>query len=150
MNKYIDAEKLIAEIEGIIAAVKANNHPDKLGTIKQCMVAAEIEALNLALDCIKELQQEQPKMDFEDKFAKFLERKDTELGVNSWSEEDLRELAMYFYFDKNNNKQQEVDLEKEMEEYLGENWKDGTPIEVQDDMIKFARHFFELGKNARK
>ena len=46
--------------------------------------------------------------------------------------------------------QPEVDLEKEMEEYLGENWKDGTPIEVQDDMIKFARHFWNKGYNARK
>lgn len=40
---------------------------------------------------------EQPEIDFEDKFAKFLERKDSELGAKSWSEEDLRELALYFY-----------------------------------------------------
>lgn len=62
MRKYIPADKLIAEIKGIIAAVKAKNHPDELGSIEQCLAAAEIEALNLALDCIKELQQEQPEL----------------------------------------------------------------------------------------
>lgn len=47
--------------------------------------------------------------------------------------------------------QPEVDLGKEMEEYFGENWKDGTPKEVQDDMIKFARHFAKWGaEHARK
>lgn len=42
------------------------------------------------------------------------------------------------------------DFEKEIEEYFGENWKEGTPIEVQDDMIKFARDFWNKGYNARK
>ena len=62
MNKYINAKKLITQIKGIIAAVKVKKHPDELGSIEQCMAAAEIEALNLALDCIKELQQEQPEV----------------------------------------------------------------------------------------
>ena len=47
------------------------------------------------------------------------------------------------------HEQPKVDLMKEMEEYFGENWKDGTSIEVQDDMIKFARHFWNKGFNAR-
>ena len=57
--KYIDSEKLIARIKGIIAVVKVKKHPDTFGSIEQCMAAAEIEALDIALDCIKELQQEQ-------------------------------------------------------------------------------------------
>ena len=60
MEKYIPADKLIAEIKGIIAAVQTKNHPDALGTMEQCLAAAEIEALNLVIDDIKELQQEQP------------------------------------------------------------------------------------------
>ena len=39
----------------------------------------------------------------------------------------------------------EVDLEKEITIYLGDNWKQDTPIEVQNDMISYAKHFFELG-----
>lgn len=66
MNKYINAKKLITQIKGIIAALKVKKHPDELGSIEQCMAAAEIKALNLALDCIKELQQEQPKFNVGD------------------------------------------------------------------------------------
>ena len=61
---------------------------------------------------------------------------------------DVPELLSFI--DSLQQEQQEADLEKEMEAYFGENWKDGTPIEVQDDLIKFASHFFELGLNARK
>ena len=39
----------------------------------------------------------------------------------------------------------EVDLEKEITIYLGDNWKQNTPIEVQNDVISYAKHFFELG-----
>lgn len=60
MSKYIPADKLIAEIKGIIAAVQIKNHPDVLGTMEQCLAAAEIEAFNLVLDAIKELKQERP------------------------------------------------------------------------------------------
>ena len=42
----------------------------------------------------------------------------------------------------------EVDLEKEITIYLGNNWKQDTPIEVQNDMISYAKHFFELGLKA--
>ena len=44
----------------------------------------------------------------------------------------------------------EVDLEKEITIYLGDNWKQDTPIEVQNDMISYAKHFFELGLKAQK
>ena len=63
--KYIDSEKLKAEIEGIIAAVTTKNHPDEFGTVSECIAAAEIEVLNLILEIIGELQQEQPEVDLE-------------------------------------------------------------------------------------
>lgn len=63
MNKYIDADKLTAQIKGIIAAVETKKHPDVLGGMEQCLAASEVEALSLALDCIKELQQEQADAD---------------------------------------------------------------------------------------
>ena len=43
----------------------------------------------------------------------------------------------------------EVDLEKEIAKYLGDDWKQDTSIEVQSDMIGYAKHFFELGLKAR-
>ena len=44
----------------------------------------------------------------------------------------------------------EVNLEKEIAKYLGDDWVQDTPKEVQLDMIGYARHFFELGLNAQK
>ena len=51
-----------------------------------------------AFDSLPTVSQEQPEVEFEVKFAEFLERKDAELGAKSWSEDDLRELALYFYY----------------------------------------------------
>lgn len=99
--------------------------------------------------------QAQPETDFEDKFAKFLEREDAKLGAKSWSEDDLRELAMYFYFDRN-NKQPEVELDAEIAIYLNRNVlnrinnsdiiEDFTTIEAGE----LAQYFYELGLSARK
>lgn len=47
---------------------------------------------------------------------------------------------------KNDNLEvKEVDLEKEIAKYLGDDWVQNTPKEVQLDMIGYAKHFFELG-----
>lgn len=70
--KYIDAEKLIAEININVALLMAK-HPDAFGTIEQCLAAAEIEALNLVLDTIKELQQEQDMGEVSDGYHTFNE-----------------------------------------------------------------------------
>lgn len=105
MNKYIDADKLTAQIKGIIAAVETKKHPDVLGSMEQCLAASEVEALSLALDCIKELQQEQPKVDFEEEWDKF----------EDWMESYNRGDYPTCYSPK-----------------------------------QIARHFYELGLNARK
>lgn len=56
--RVIDADKLKAEINGIIKAITTNGHPDVLGTEAECMVAAENEVLNLVLEIIDSLQQD--------------------------------------------------------------------------------------------
>ena len=43
--KYIDADKIKAEIDKIIESLTKSCKPDPLGTTEECMVAAEIEAL---------------------------------------------------------------------------------------------------------
>lgn len=108
MRKFIDAVKLIAEINEIIVTVKVKNHPDEFGSIEQCMASAEIEALNLTLDCIKELQHEQPEVD-----------------ENFFFDEIL------YVFDSNG-------------------WLPPKSEESMNVLETIARHFYELGLNAKK
>lgn len=56
--KYIEAEKIKAEIDKIIDALKISCNPNPLGTTDDCLVAAEIEALGLVKDTIDEMKQE--------------------------------------------------------------------------------------------
>ena len=58
--KYIEAEKITAEIDKIIDGLKRNCNPDPLGTTEECLAAAEIEALELLKTTIDQMHQEQP------------------------------------------------------------------------------------------
>ena len=49
-----DKEKIKAKIEEIIAGLE-RCHPNPLGSMEQCLAAAEIEALNLVKDYINSL-----------------------------------------------------------------------------------------------
>ena len=93
MTKYIDADRLKAEIERKIHEI---SHPLKDGYEVQSI--GKIEGLSELLEIIDSLQQDQP----------------------------------------------EVDLEKEIEMF----GTDERP--TKDDLISFARHFYELGLNTRK
>lgn len=58
--KYIEAEKIISEIDKFIDDMKRNCTPDPLGTTEECLAAAEIEALELVKECIDKMKQEYP------------------------------------------------------------------------------------------
>ena len=58
--KYIEAERITAEIDKIIDGLKRNCNPDPLGTTEECLADAEIEALGLVKDIIDEMKQEEP------------------------------------------------------------------------------------------
>ena len=58
--KYIDAERITAEIDKIIEGLKRNCNPDPLGTTEECLADAEIEALGLVKDIIGKMKQEEP------------------------------------------------------------------------------------------
>ena len=58
--KYIDADKIKAEIDKITESLTKSCNPDPLGTTEECMAAAEIEALGLVKSIIDQMQQEQP------------------------------------------------------------------------------------------
>ena len=58
--KYINAEKVKAEIDKIIEGLKKSGNPNPLGTTEECLAAAEIEALVLVKDTIDKMEQEDP------------------------------------------------------------------------------------------
>ena len=58
--KYIEANKVKAEIDKIIDGLKGNCDPNPLGTTEECLAAAEIEALDLVKDIIDKMKQEEP------------------------------------------------------------------------------------------
>ena len=58
--KYIDADRIKAEIDKITESLTKSCSPNPLGTTEECMVAAEIEALELVKSAIDQMQQEEP------------------------------------------------------------------------------------------
>lgn len=116
--KYIDADKLVAEIERLTNQKKKQlerfsdeDYCCSVASSINCRLSGNLEALSI----IKSLQQEQP----------------------------------------------EVDLEKEVKSYIKDNYtimdevakipeEDRMYAMREDDMRAFAKHFYELGLNARK
>lgn len=58
--KYIEAERLKAEIDKIIEGLKKNSNPNPLGTIDDMLADAEIETLELVKTTIDEMKQKEP------------------------------------------------------------------------------------------
>lgn len=58
--KYIEAERITAEIDKIIEGLKKKYNPTPLGTIDDMLAAAEIKALELVKATIDEMKQEDP------------------------------------------------------------------------------------------
>lgn len=58
--KYIEAERITAEIDKIIEGLKKKCNPTPLGTIDDLLVDAEIETLELVKTIIDEMKQEEP------------------------------------------------------------------------------------------
>ena len=100
MSKYIDAEKLIAEIERQIKEVNIQCQKSRK---PQFTLYGKINGLEQTINLIRSFQQEQP----------------------------------------------EVDLEKELDRYLRGEFQQ-TAGGNFNNYIQVARHFYELGLNARK
>ena len=56
--KYIDAERITAEIDKIIEGLKKKCNPNPLGTIDDMLADAEIEAMELVKATIEEMKQD--------------------------------------------------------------------------------------------
>ena len=144
MAKYIDAEKLKAEIEARKKVHFEDYHIKKSGNPADYGAA---NALTQLLPVIDSLQQEQPEV---------LSGEDIMTMCNQilidWvkegktqEEKEQREQAHMRFFELYDNyltqEQPEVDLEKETN-----NWLDSGPYTVRET----ARHFYELGLKAKE
>ena len=107
--KYIDADKLIAEIERRIIEHKKSIKKD-ITLISEAMLKGSLGAYESIESFITSLQQEQPEVDLEKE-------------VDEWR-------------DKNFDKHQDFILS-------------GVNV-TRKSQIELARHFYELGPNARK
>ena len=58
--KYIEAERITAEIDKIIEGLKKKSNPNPLGPIDDMLADAEIETLELVKTTIDQMQQEEP------------------------------------------------------------------------------------------
>ena len=95
MSKYIDAEKLKAEVEKRREDIKAYclnpNHDKRYDVVP--------EQLAYILDIIDSIQQEQPEVDLEKEIQEYIQKLGFGYGgwVDGLSDEDLKNIARYFY-----------------------------------------------------
>lgn len=188
--KYIDTEKLIAEIE--IIRQMLENRDVRFNEVKKIRTECMVEFCKCLLDVIASLQQEQPEnmiqwtgnnlkevIDFTGKSPRFGE------WFKSWDEYENyvhthNDILKLFCEDGSHyevptgawivktpdgynvpsisrfvQEQPEVDLEKEIKDWCDEKITGVRPIYTGDSLRysllpKTARHFYELGLNARK
>lgn len=145
MKKYIDAEKLVAEIDGMLSACTKQTHT---GVYNTCHRIKGI---------IASLQQEQPPVNLVAELKHHLATTPKEQLEKEWKELEpwgnIGPTVQEFLY----GKQSEVDLQKEIES----EWKkclpidEGMGVEVANIHIEafdiIARHFYERGMlNAMK
>ena len=99
MNKYIDAEKLIAEIERLGSAAYENytrdNSDKEYWTYMTCKKIS---------NCIATLQQEPPEVDLEEEMTAYIERhfhirydETLEVGNDPLTTHDFEKIASHFW-----------------------------------------------------
>lgn len=139
--KYIDSEKLIAEIKRRRdSALERQKNLEKIGqkTVLDKMIAFN---LNKILSFITSLQQEQPEPTC--KSCGFYEN-NCPFIRNTFKPYPNRICKDYTYSVMKEQEQTEVDFEKEIIRYQREDMDRDTTVR------DVARHFYELGLNARK
>ena len=134
MAKYIDAEKLIAEIERLDKVSKETmRSPSGVGLEFAFGISAGYADV---LKIITSLQREQPSGE---EYAIEIGKHTHTIRVGSQS--DIDNIIR-----QEKQEQPGADLEGEVKK-----WKNKHGVVGMDDLwLKFARHFYELGLNARK
>lgn len=129
MNKYIEAEKLLAEIQ---------RRKKQDITIRERGILIDIET------AITSLQQEQPTKGYDEKYLneKIAKAKKSWDGVDvDKYMDDVRGMEQ--------QEQPEVDLEKELDAYYDSPLWDGESVSWMT-YTRIARHFWNKGYNAGK
>ena len=147
MSKYVNVDKLIAEIERLIGV-----HTSKRGQDEVAM------NLNYLKEFAISLQQEQPEVDLEEEIGHWMDKLDDKYctRVEDYSVQDIKDTARYFHELGLNAARKEVDLEKEIVRYTKKYLllpitHKITPMNIMEsEWIKCAHHFYELGLKARK
>ena len=148
--KYIDAEKLIAEIED---RLHCNGAFDEVGDYGWHYDKGMVDAYNHIKEFITSLQQEQPEVDLVAELKHHISTTPKEQLEKEWKELEpwgnIGPTVQEFLY----GKQPEVDLEKEIEEWW-QNWvsppRNEYAVFNKEEFINIVRHFYELGLNARK
>lgn len=100
--KYVEAERITAEINKIIEGLKKKSNPNPLGTIDDMLADAEIETLELVKTTIDEMKQEEPTLHGANALIKQIWHKESEHPDNRHPYPVLNpdgEMA-YAYYDK--------------------------------------------------
>ena len=95
MGKYIDADKLIAQIQWMLGV-------NKVSLMAEHITADEFhgrtQAINHLFNYITSHQQEQPEVDLEKEISKWLEDGDiTDTRFDDYDDSDIERTARHFY-----------------------------------------------------
>ena len=136
MSQYIDNIKDIFDSLEVIDPYKlCVQYTNREAAIK---AHAEDYSWNIESELFQQLTPEQQK----------LWRKEIEQAVISGGYSGLNLAKDPRY--KENLEVKEVDLEEEMSNYLGDDWRKDADGKIENEMVAFAKHFFELGLKAQK
>lgn len=151
MARYIDADRLRAEIEKRIKATMGISHIP-------CHRREELEGLLSFVDSLQQEQPEQPKIEM----AEYYYQEGVCKGFSQGSAEALKILEEFMKRKADpvivikQQEHQEVDLEKELDQWRHEHFAgkrdghySGEYLE-RSSQLDIAHHFFNLGLNARK
>lgn len=170
MEQYIKKAAVVAEIEEVISGLRRNCNPNPLGNIQECLADAEIEALNIIKDSLNTLEVKDMSMPALDNGNMPVERwkeacEAASCQANYRKSKGLTETCDDYFVDgvqwadEHPKKAKEVDLEKEIDNYISSNFfgsqtmgffANRTKEEPNDrDIALVAKYFFELGLKAK-
>ena len=142
MNKYIDAEKLRSVLQNTINSMKEK---DAKGERYDAFLNGKLSICEELLGCIDSLQQDKETLMLEMCNQSFWEDRGYIMIPPDVTIEGIESLLKQVK-KKLQQEQPEGDLEKEVQR-----WKNKHGVVGMDDLwLKFARHFYELGLNAKK
>ena len=164
MSKYIDAEKLIAEIERLQKFNNSMSSSAINSNMRNFYDGCE-DCCKRLLSFITSFHQEQP-MPNSTQLIELWHKDKEMLKENDFRDDPWRLACNAFLcgFGRGlmvKQKQPEVDLEKEVKSYIKDNFtitdeaaqipeEDRMYSWGEDDMVAFAHHFYELGLKVRK